>query len=119
MFDGDATLFHPWKGSFQAMTPDANLSSSQEIAYLRNYTKRNAQDFINHFRKRQQGNPAVTLRELWKELERRFGNTAILTDAILHSLRDSAKFTAQDKTKLQAFADVCDDVDNQMTSLRD
>ncbi|CAB4017795.1 Hypothetical predicted protein [Paramuricea clavata] len=117
VFDGNATLFHPWKGSFQAMTQDANLSPSQEIAYLRNYTKGNAQDLVNHFRKRQQDDPTVTLRELWKELERRFGNTAILTDALLQRLRDSAKFTARDKTKLQAFADVCDDVDNQMTTL--
>ncbi|CAB3982719.1 Hypothetical predicted protein [Paramuricea clavata] len=69
VFDGDATLFHPWKGSFQAMTQDANLSPSQEIAYLRNYTKGNAQDLVNHFRKRQQDDPTATLRGLWKELE--------------------------------------------------
>ncbi|CAB3985600.1 Hypothetical predicted protein [Paramuricea clavata] len=39
------------------------------------------------------------------------------SDALESRLRDSAKFTARDKTKLQAFADVCDDVDNQMTTL--
>jgi hypothetical protein len=97
---------------------DPNLSPSQEIAYLRNYTKGNAQDLVNHFRKRQQDDPAVTLHEFWKELEQRFGNTAILTDALLQRLRDSTKFTPRDKTKLQAFADVCDDVDNLPSFLR-
>ena len=117
VFGGDATLFHPWKRSFQAMIQDANLSPSQEIAYLRNYTKGKAQDLIDNFRKRQKDDPAATLRELWNELERRFGNTAILTNSLLEKLRESAKFSAREKVKLQVFADTCADVDNQMASL--
>ncbi len=117
VFDGDPTLFHPWKRSFQAMTQDASLSPSQEIAYLRNYTKGKVQDLVDHFRMRQQDDPADTLHDLWAELERRFGNTAVLTQTLLIKLRDSAKFTARDKTRLQIFADVCNDVDNQMAAL--
>ncbi len=117
VFDGDPTLFHPWKRSFQAMTQDASLSPSQEIAYLRNYTKGKVQDLVDHFRMRQQDDPANTLHDLWAELERRFGNTTVLTETLLIKLRDSAKFTARDKTRLQIFADVCNDVDNQMAAL--
>ncbi len=50
VFDRDPTLFHPWKRSFQAMTQDASLSPSQEIAYLQNYTKGKVQDLFDHFR---------------------------------------------------------------------
>ncbi len=117
VFDGDATLFHPWKNSFKAMIRDANLNPSQEIAYLRNYTKGQVQALVDNFRKRQHDKPDSTLKELWTELERRFGNTAILTNALLEKLRETAKFNARDKTKLQTFADVCVDVDNQLAHL--
>ena len=117
VFDGDATLFHPWKNSFKAMIQDTNLYPSQEIAYLRTYTKRKVQKLVDKFRKRQQNNPIVILNELWAELQRRFGNTAVITNSLLETLQESAKFSGKDKDKLQKFADVCSDVDNQMTHL--
>ena len=113
----EAALFHPWRNSFKAMIRDANLNLSQEIAYLRNYTKGQVQALIDNFRKRQNDKPDSTLKELWTELERHFGNTAILTNALLEKLRETAKFNARDKTKLQTFTDVCVDVDNQLAHL--
>ena len=99
------------------MIRDANLNPSQKITYLRNYTKGKAQDLVDNFRKRQSNDPASTLNELWNELERRFGNNVILTNALLEKLKETAKFNSRDKSKLQVFADVCCDVDNQMAHL--
>ena len=116
IFTGDATLFHPWKSAFRAMLKDANVSPDQEIKYLRSYTKGDAQEVINNYRQRQYRNPADALRDVWKELERRFGNTAAISNVLLVRLQTAAKF-GEDSDKLQAFADVCADVDSQLDFL--
>ncbi|KAJ7381688.1 hypothetical protein OS493_039592, partial [Desmophyllum pertusum] len=72
-FGGDATLFHPWKSAFKAMLRDADLSPDQEINYLRQYTKGDAQKLVDSYRKRQYREPASLLQEVWAELEKRFG----------------------------------------------
>jgi len=61
--------------------------------------------------------PTATLRDVWTELERRFGNPAAITNVLLERLRKAAKFGEGDKDKLQAFADICSDVDNQLDFL--
>lgn len=78
IFAGDVTLFHPWKSAFRAMIKDANMSPEKEINYLRSYTKGDAQKVVNNFRQRQYRDPVVALRDVWTELERRFGNTAAI-----------------------------------------
>ena len=117
IFEGDPTLFHPWKNAFEAMIQDARLTPAQEMSYLRNYTAGKVQILVDNYRKRQQNNPSQTLQELWAELQRRFGNVAVITNSLLEKLRESAKFGAKDKVKLQGFADVCTDVENQMSYL--
>ena len=54
---------------------------------------------------------------MWKELERRFGNTAAISNILLVPLQTAAKFGEEDSDKLQAFADVCADVDSQLDFL--
>lgn len=117
LFDGDVTMFHSWKRSFKAMVRDADVTADQEINYLRNYTNGEPQQLVDNYRKRQGDNPASTLAELWTELERRFGNTAALTQALLERLSSAASFGEKDNTRLQKLADLCVDVDCQMTHL--
>ena len=83
IFAGDVTLFHPWKSAFQAMIKDADVSLEQEINYLRSYTKGDAQKVVNNYRQRQYRDPVDALRDVWTELERRFGNTAAITNVLL------------------------------------
>lgn len=99
------------------MIEDANVSPDQEINYLRSYTKGDAQKVVNNYRQRQYRNPADALRDVWKDLERRFGNTAAITNVLLVRLQTAAKFGEEDSDKLQAFADVCADVDSQLDFL--
>ena len=116
-FGGDATLFHPWRTAFKAMLKDAKIPPEQEINYLRQYTKGDAQKLVDSYRKRRYRQPASLLQELWAELEKRFGNPAVITDTLLKKLSGAAKFNEKERGRLQAFADLCADVDSQLEFL--
>ena len=117
IFAGDVTLFHPWKSAFRALIKNADVSPEKEINYLRSYRKGDAQKVVNNYRQRQYRDPVDALRDVWTELERRFGNTAAITNVLLERLRKAARFGEGDDDKLQAFADVCADVDSQLDFL--
>lgn len=72
---------------------------------------------MNNYRQRQYRDPIVALQDVWTELERRFGNTAAITNVLIERLRKTAKFGKGDNDKLQAFADVCADVKSQLKFL--
>ena len=99
------------------MVRDADIAADQELNYLRSYTSGEPQQLVDNYRKRQGDNPAATLAELWAELERRFGNAAALTAALLERLSSEASFGEKDSARLQKLADLCVDVDCQMTHL--
>ena len=117
VFNGNVAMFHSWKRSFKAMVKDADIAADQELNYLRSYTSGDPQQLVDNYRKRQGDNPTVTLAELWAELERRFGNAAALTQAVLERLSTAAAFGEKDGARLQKLADLCADVDCQMTYL--
>ena len=93
------------------MVRDADVAANQEINFLRNYTNGEPQQLVDNYRKRQGDDPASIPTELWTELERKFGNTAALTQAILERLSSAASFGEKDNTRLQKLADLCVDVD--------
>ena len=99
------------------MVKDADVAADQELNYLRSYTSGDPQQLVDNYRKRQGDNPTVTLAELWAELERRFGNATALTQALLERLSTAAAFGEKDRARLQELADLCADVDCQMTYL--
>ena len=93
------------------------MTPEQEINYLRSYTKGDAQKVVNNYRQRRCRDPVVALQDAWTELERRFGNTAAITNVLIERLRKTAKFGKGDSDRLQAFADVCADVNSQLDFL--
>ena len=116
-FSGDPTLFHPWKAAFKAMISDVNVYPVQEINYLRSFTSGEAQKLVDNYRKRKQHDPGTLLNDLWGELERRFGSAAVITKELLERLNKTAAFSENENAKLQEFADLCTDVDSQLTFL--
>ena len=58
----------------------------------------------------------MALRDVWTELERRFGNTAATTNVLVQRLLHTSRFEQGDSDKRQRFADVCADVDSQVGS---
>ena len=116
-FSGDPTLFHPWKMAFKAMISDAEVSPVNEVNYLRSFTSGEPQRLVDNYRKRQQQDPSALLRSLWEELERRFGNPAKITNALLERLHETAGFSDGETAKLQEFADLCADIESQIAYL--
>lgn len=106
-------MFHSWKRSFKAMMRDADIA--QDLNYLRSSTSSNPLELVENFRKRQGDSPATTLRNLWAEFGRHFGNPVALTQALLKRLCTAANFSDKDNTKLQELEDLCADVHCLMT----
>ena len=116
MFNGDASLFYPWKTAFKAMLQDAEVSPKQEINYLRQYTQE-VWKLIDSYCKRQHNNASILLHQLWGELEKRLGNTAIIASTLMKGLLKTANFGEKGSKKLKVFADACSEVYNQLESL--
>ena len=99
------------------MISDAEVFPIQEINYLRSFTSGEPQRLVDNYRKRQQQNPSALLKDLWAELERRFGSPAVITNALLERMHKTASFGENENTKLQEFADLCADVESQVAHL--
>ena len=117
VFDRDVVMFHSWKRSFKAMVRDTELEAHQEINYLKSYTKGNPKLLVDNCRKRQGENATVDFKELCGELERRFTNSAALTQALLEQLSQAANCADKDNARMQKLADFCAGVDCQMIHL--
>ena len=117
VFNGDPTLFHPWKAAFKAMIRDVSVSPVQEINYLRSFTSEEPQKLVDNYRKRKHRDPCGLLKNLWAELERRFGSAATITKALLERMHAFAAFRENEHGKLQEFADLCADVTSQISCL--
>ena len=117
LFSGDPTMFHPWKSGLKGMLRDTDVTPEQEINYLHTYTRAGPQKLVDSFRKRQSNNMSVLLDDLWKELEKRYGNAATITNTFLVRLKEQAKFGEHERKKLQAFSDLCIDVARQIDQL--
>ena len=92
VFSDDFAMFHAWKKAFQAMIYDAEISPEQEINYLHRYSSGEPQKPIDNYRKRIHDNQFKVIKELWNEMERRFGNVAAITNALLQRLEDASRF---------------------------
>ena len=51
------------------------------------------------------------------ELEKRFGNAAVITNTLLERLRNTVTFSEHENDELQQFADLCADIESQVTFL--
>ena len=117
VFSGDPTLLYPWKAAFKAMIRDISVSPVQEKNYLRSFTSGEPQKLIDNYRKRKHHDPCGLLKNLWAELERRFGSAATITNALLERMHALAAFRESENDKLQEFADLCADVTSQIFCL--
>ena len=99
------------------MLMDTDVSPTQEINYLRSFTCGAPQRLVDNYRKRQMRDPVALLRDLWVELEKRFGSAAVISNTLLERLRNTATFSEHENDKLQQFADLCADIESQVTFL--
>ena len=99
------------------MIQNAEVPPEQEINYLRQYTRGEVQRLVDSYRKQQHREPKNLLDQLWQELEKRFGNTALIAHTLIKKLAKAAKFTEKESKKLQEFADLCVELDSQLEFL--
>ena len=99
------------------MTLDSNVSSVQEVNYLRRFTSGEAQKLVDNYRKRKQRDPSRLLSSLWAELERRFGSAAGITRLLLERMDKTAAFSDGQNGKLHEFPHLCADVESPMSYL--
>ena len=97
------------------MLLDADVSPTQEINYLRSFTSGRPQRLVDNYGKRKMRDPVALLKELWEELERRFGSVAVISNTLLERLHNTATFSEQEHDNLQQFADLCADIESQVT----
>ena len=62
--------------------------------------------------------PVALLKELWDELERRFGSVAVISTTLLERLRDAATFGEREHDNLQLFTDLRADIKSSDLSSR-
>ena len=74
-------MLHPCKSAFKAMVRDVDVSPDQEINYLYKYTSGEPGRLVDNFEKRQHRDPSKLLKNVWTELEGRFGSMAAVTCA--------------------------------------
>ena len=99
------------------MITDVSVSPVQEINYLRSFTSGEPQKLVENYRKRKHHDPCGLLKNLWAELERRFGSAATITNALVERMHALAAFRESENDKLQEFADLCADVTSQISCL--
>ena len=117
VFSGDPTPFHPWRSAFKGMLMDTDVSPTQEINYLQSFTSGAPQCLVDNYRKRQMHDPVALPRDLWEELEKDFGRAAVISNSLLERLHDVATFSEHECDNLQQFANLCADIDSQVTFL--
>ncbi|KAJ8047911.1 hypothetical protein HOLleu_00027 [Holothuria leucospilota] len=117
VFKGDPLLFHPWRSSFEAMIGQACTSPIQKLTYLAKYTDGKVKELVDRYRHRYTAEPETAYRELWVELERRFGNQSNVTSEIIRRIQSFPKIGPSNRKELQTLSDLCCDAAAQMAYL--
>ena len=90
------------------------LSPQPTYNLLQRYTKGSPQLLVDNYKKGQGEKATTNLKEIWADLERRFGSSAALTQDLHERLSMAANFADKDNATMQKLADLCTDVDYQV-----
>ena len=81
-FDDRLENFNTWKAAFKNMTNDVNITASEELALMLEYTTGESKRLVQRLRSAYIENQSAGVRESWKKLER-FGSTVVITNVHL------------------------------------
>ena len=116
VFSGEPTQFHAWKSSFDAMIAGTNISATQVMVYLLQFTSKGPRQLVEAFRSRRL-NPEECLTRLWVELKRRYGSSGVVANSYIARLAKAACYKKEDRQALKSFVDLCEDIVVQMDVL--
>ena len=103
IFSGDAFEYHPWKCAFKTLIECKSVKPSERIHFLERYVAGQAKKPIYvvlfYYNNISQYNRAMEM------LEKRFGNTFVVSEAICDRLYDWPELVGKDHIGLRYFAD--------------
>ena len=105
-FDDRPENYHTWKGSLENMIKAANLSPSEQLSLIIEYTTNESQRLVQRLRNAFIENPVEGLMQVWCKLGERFGSNAVVTQVHLANLKSSPKIGFRDNKRLQEFGDL-------------
>ena len=122
-FDDQPGNYHIWRESFQNMIRHVNITPSEELSLISEYTTKNSKKLVQQLRSAYIRNPAKGVKEVWKKLDERFGTSIVLTKAHLDKLTGFPKVGYKDPKKLQELGDLlleleCAKSDGSLPGLR-
>ncbi len=122
-FDNNPENFHTWKSSFKNMTNNINITPSEELSLIMEYTTNDSKRLVQKLRNAYMANPEKGVAEVWTKLGERYGSNVVLTKAHLDKLTNFPKIGFKDNKKLQDFGDLllelqCAKEDGHLQGLR-
>ena len=105
-FDDRPENFNTWKAAFKNMTNDVNITASEELVLMLEYTTGESKRLVQRLRNAFIENPAARVRESWKKLGERFGSTAVITNVHLNKLTTFPALAPKDNKGLQELGDL-------------
>ena len=105
-FDDRPENFNTWKAAFKNMTNDVNITVSEELALMLEYTTGESKRIVQRLCNAYIENPTAGIRESWKKLSERFGSTAVITNVHLNKLTTFPALAPKDNKGLQELGDL-------------
>ena len=105
-FDDRPENLNTWKAAFKNMTNDVNITASEELALMLEYTTGESKRLVQWLRNAYVENPTAGVGESWKKLGERFGSTAVITNVHLNKLTMFPVLASKDNKGLQELGDL-------------
>ena len=99
-FDDRPENLNTWKAAFKNMTNDVNITASEELALMLEYTTGESKRLVQRLRNAYVENPTAGVGESWKKLGEHFGSTAVITNVHLNKLTMFPVLASKDKKKV-------------------
>ena len=105
-FDNRPENYHMWKESLENMIKGVNLSPSEQLSLIIEYTTNQSKRLVQRLRNAFIENPAEGLKQIWCKLGERFGSNAEVTQVRLAKLNLFPKIGFRDNKRLHEFDDL-------------
>ncbi|CAB4036673.1 Hypothetical predicted protein [Paramuricea clavata] len=86
-FDKNPEYFHTWKLSFKNMTRNINITPSEELSLIIEYTTNESKKLVQKLRNAYIENPEKGVAEVWTKLGERYWSNVVLTKAYVDKLK--------------------------------
>ena len=105
-FDDRPENYHSWKAGFKNMTTNVNITPSEELTLMIEYTNSESKKIVQRLRNAYITNPAEGVGEAWGKIGERFGSNVVITEVHLNKLKTFTKIGHKDDKSLHDLGDL-------------